>query len=131
MLSTLKYGVFYEISVGFIFIVKAMIIDLINLLWLCCIKCQTTQFSQVAVERRYNLEILLLKILPFRRVLVSLCVYTGEENFVSTLGLSLLSFLLTSPHGKKNGKLSSSELTIIWGLSVLTDGSSSARRPRQ
>lgn len=49
-------------------------------------------------------------------MLVSLCVYTGEENFVSTLGLSLLSFLLTSPHGKKNGKLSSLEPNNNMGI---------------
>lgn len=93
LLSPLKYGVFYDISVDFIFIVKVMIMDLINLYGFIVLNVKLHSFGSCRRKDMIQFGNSISKIVAKKKnVLVSLlCVYIEEENSVSSLVLSLLS----------------------------------------
>lgn len=113
LLSPLKYGVFYDSR--FYHCCQANDYESYKSLWLCCIKCQITQLSQVVVERKIP-QIrfgILLKFLLSGRCWSPFFMFIWERTlFPRWVSPSFLFILLLM--GKRMANCKVRSLKIIW-----------------
>lgn len=114
-LSPLKYRVFYDFSVDFIFIVKVMIMDQINLygVVVSSVKLHSSA-RQLQKERCLMRSDCGLRFVPSRKVLVSLLPWRGGRT--PTLAFCPFYYLLSI--GQQQGNCKVQNLTLICEKSV-------------